>query len=662
MNRLKIKPLLVLAFGIVIFLAFALGAYAAIQANLIGRHYRAFIDNNFYIESAQVASDYAELIDLGIVAVYYIIGITVVLIAVAVVLAVYMISKITKPIAQLTHAANQMATGNLSVNFNTNRHDEIGQLAQSFSAVQGTLSMVIDQIQQRSEEIVSGDLLGSNRDFVAPGDFNQILEGVNDVSASLINYLDEMSMGIVLLDANMGITFANRHNRERGFDPVALRGKTISDVMPTEFSQTIEQSFHTAAQTGSGSYSLTMPLPTGGVMSANHTSVAIRDKNGRIAAYMNFGVDVSDLSMAQLKEEKINTFKTREAENIVSALQAGLGQGVLAFDFVPQQSDTDTHEAAQAYQAIAQTITQSVAFIKSYVDESNATLTAIASGDLTGKIGREYIGDFVAMKASINDITTRLNTTLTDIAQTSKQVLAGAGQISKSAASLSTGAQAQAVSVQKLNDTMSMISEQTQQNADHATTAQALSNKSTQTAQGGSEAMEQMVHAMEAIREASHNISQIVSTVQNIAFQTNLLSLNASVEAARAGEHGRGFAVVAEEVRTLAGRSQQAASQTTTLIQDSISRVESGGEIAQTTSDSLSAIVSSASEVLSVISQISEASREQAQGIREISEGLANISQVTQTNSAVSQETAAASDALNAQAEALQRLVGYFKL
>ena len=300
--------------------------------------------------------------------------------------------------------------------------------------------------------------------------------------------------------------------------------------------------------------------------------------------------------------------------------------------------------------------------LSSYISEITEKLAKVSEGDLTVNIDREYVGVFNAIKDSLNNISTTLNRTVTEISQSSHQVLMGAKHIASSSMDLASGATTQASSIEELNASVDLISQQTEQNAGSASEANDLSVMSTENARAGNEAMKKTLEAMNKIKDSAHSISKIVRTIQDIAFQTNLLALNASVEAARAGEHGRGFAVVADEVRSLAVRSQNAASETTELIGGSIAHVDAGSEIAETSSLKLDEIVDNAQKVLDIVSSISLASREQAEAVSQVSIGLSQISQVIQANSAVSQETAATSQELNSQAEILQDLVAHFKL
>ena len=300
--------------------------------------------------------------------------------------------------------------------------------------------------------------------------------------------------------------------------------------------------------------------------------------------------------------------------------------------------------------------------LRRYIDEITDILNSIANGDMTVSVTSEFKGSFVALKESLNQSIESFNSVLSDIDTAATQVASGTRQVSDGSQTISQGATEQASEIDQLTATITQISAQTTQNAQNADSANELVKAAKNDAASGNSQMEEMQQAMEKIKNSSESISKIIKVIDDIAFQTNILALNAAVEAARAGVHGKGFAVVAEEVRNLAGRSAQAAKETTEMIENSISIVGSGTKIADKTAGALSNIVSGVEKAAELVAQIAVASNEQVTGIAQINNSIDQMMRVVQTNSATSEETAAASEELSSQAEMLRGMVNNFNL
>ena len=300
--------------------------------------------------------------------------------------------------------------------------------------------------------------------------------------------------------------------------------------------------------------------------------------------------------------------------------------------------------------------------LSSYIGHICERMDSLATGDLTVEMDMDYLGEFESIKQSGNKIINSLNDTLGQLHQASEQVANGSEQVSSGAQALSQGATEQASSVEELAATLGDLSNQVNDTASNSRDVNQLISDTAKEINNSKQKMESMVNAMTNINECSSEIEKIIKTIEDIAFQTNILALNAAVEAARAGEAGKGFAVVADEVRSLASKSQEAAKNTTVLINNSLNAVSEGSQIATDTQSSLLKVVESADKIAVNMAKITESADLQAEGISQVTQGIDQISSVIQTNSATAEESAAASEELFSQSSLLKSLVGRFRL
>ena len=284
----------------------------------------------------------------------------------------------------------------------------------------------------------------------------------------------------------------------------------------------------------------------------------------------------------------------------------------------------------------------------------------IADGDLTTWVTVRSDNDTVGN--GLLEIASKLRGMVKSIKETTNRLALNAGSVSDSSMSLSQGATEQASAIEELTASIEEIANQTGANTQNANTANELAKYVKLGAEKGNEHMSDLQKAMEDINTSSNNIKKIIKVIDDIAFQTNILALNAAVEAARAGQHGKGFAVVAEEVRTLAGKSAQAAQETTDLIEGSIRNVEIGANLTNGTAAAFKKMSGDVGKVANLLEEIATAASEQASAIDQVNQGIAQVSQVVQNNAAISEESAAASIELTSQAQKLKEYIAMFTI
>lgn len=300
--------------------------------------------------------------------------------------------------------------------------------------------------------------------------------------------------------------------------------------------------------------------------------------------------------------------------------------------------------------------------LQNMVQDISQVLSQVSEKNLDVAPSAEYVGDFVTIERSMETIVGTMNMIISEITMSSHQVAQGASNVTDGSLVLSQGATEQAESIELLSGQVTSISHRISDNASHATRVNEIFTQLLTQVQSGSASMKDMSHAMGDISDSSQQIEKIMKTINDIAFQTNMLALNASVEAARAGEAGKGFAVVAEEVKNLATKTVDASQSTSSLIQHSIEVVKRGSEMVEENRKALDAIVEKISSTTELIQEITEASNEQAHSIQGVTAGIQDITGVVQNNSSAAVESAAASEQLLAQSESLQEMVKTFQL
>ena len=319
-------------------------------------------------------------------------------------------------------------------------------------------------------------------------------------------------------------------------------------------------------------------------------------------------------------------------------------------------------ESKDEFGELAVNFNDSCETLHNIVTDVGSLLNQMAQGDFNIEAKKEYVGEFTEVLQSIQKMNYDLNNTLKNINEASVQVALGSGQLAEGAQLLAEGATEQASTIEELTATIENVSKLAQDSAARAENTYYMVEDAEKKAERSQEELKELTNAMERINSTSMEIQNIIASIEDIASQTNLLSLNASIEAARAGEAGRGFSVVADQIRKLAADSSQAAVNTKELIEKSLMEIGKGNDITNKTVYALNEILDIMKSFSSTIKGTSMLSNNQAELLKQVEAEVEQISEVVQNNSSAAQETSATSEELLAQSENLRKLVEQFKL
>ena len=357
---------------------------------------------------------------------------------------------------------------------------------------------------------------------------------------------------------------------------------------------------------------------------------------------------------------KLSTEITKSIEKPLSELKDRMitfSEGDTDSPFPVVESQDEVAELVDSVETMANRISL-------IMKDNSRLLNEMAEGNFAigTECESEYMGTFNSIITGMRKMNRQIDTTIRGVRDGSEQVLTGSTNLAEAAQSVAEGATDQAAAVQELQATIDELSNGIKKTADELEKSYNEANKYANVAEDSRMDMDAMVQAMNRISETSEKIGEIIAQIEDIASQTNLLSLNASIEAARAGEAGRGFAVVADQIRALAEQSAKSALDSRTLIEASIHEVEEGNKSAVKASDSIKDVVEGVHMVADNAKRMKEISLEQAESMEQADAAVGRIAEIVQSNSAAAEETSATSEELTAQATSLSDMVSVFKL
>jgi methyl-accepting chemotaxis protein len=526
----------------------------------------------------------------------------------------WLLAALTRPLERIVQAFRRISEGDFSGTFGVGRNDEIGRAFQNLAAMQTRTGFEIAETKR-----------------------------VSDENLAIRTALDHATASVVLVDDEGVVSYANDaakallarlapriRVRAPAFDPARLVGMRFDGLA-------IEGIDARALATAPGGRSIRTTL---GDHPVAIVPSPVADPSGRRLGTV---VEWHDRAMEVLLESDVHAV-------LEAASRGEFGQRVAA-----DRMEGTLRDLGLGINQLLDVVTRGLGDLQ-------VLLQAIAAGDLRARMSDDYTGVFGELRDAANGTATQLAAVVGRIQSAAESIRTASGEIADGNQDLSTRTESQASNLAETASAMDELTSTVKQNADNARQANQLAAGASTVAKEGGEAMQSVVQRMGAIAQASSRIADIVTIIDGIAFQTNILALNASVEAARAGEQGKGFAVVASEVRHLAQRSASAAKEIAKLIGESVAEIEAGSGLVDRAGTTMGEIVAAVERVTLIIGEIAAASEQQSAGITEVGRAVGQMDEMTQQNAALVEEAAAAAQSLRDQAQALTEAVGVFRI
>ena len=412
-NNMSIKGKLFLGFGFTLggaaaIVIFALNRLRTVSSNYYGllqEPIRMFFDLEYFDLAENIQRYSGVLYDQATTAwtallVFSVIGTTI-----SIFIAIFIGRSILKPVRKVLVAMDDLRKGKLNINIDTTNSskDEASMLLQSINQVRNAVSSLVSDTVKLGNLAAHGHLGVRGDESSYQGGFREVISSINDVIENTSTYLDNFESGVIVLDSDFFIRYLNKASEKQGYSPKSV-DQPFEKIAPPTIKQEAFRQLKKVKETGQTFKNNFEVTHSSGVFVAEYTYLPIKNSEGELMALMILTTDVTESVHAREVAEKIGAYQKTAANDLSNNLKNGLAQGILDFNFNLKPHDKDTEASAATFDLISDTLRQSLASIKSYVDEVNITLADMAGGNLTKSITREYAGDFVSMKDSINNI------------------------------------------------------------------------------------------------------------------------------------------------------------------------------------------------------------------------------------------------------------------